>query len=148
MINPQWLELPMSCINFHIPKDVRAIEILLYIDVYCCSKTSSTCWSTISGIYHLYWGIYKSNITLMYIHILHTRWRDAPDKGDNLCPDCFPTHQTSERRVISEEKNLLQEGDTFQKLGKTVLTELPPLELYPFILMLVMLNKLRCHAHF
>ena len=30
MINPQWLELPMSRINFHGPKDVRAIEVLLY----------------------------------------------------------------------------------------------------------------------
>ena len=30
MINPQWLELPMSRTNFHGPKDVRAIEIRLY----------------------------------------------------------------------------------------------------------------------
>ena len=29
MINPQWLELPMSQICFHRPKDVRAIEVLL-----------------------------------------------------------------------------------------------------------------------
>ena len=27
MINPQWLELPMSQTIFHGPKDVRAIEI-------------------------------------------------------------------------------------------------------------------------
>ena len=27
MINPQWLELPMSGTNFHGPKDVRAIEV-------------------------------------------------------------------------------------------------------------------------
>ena len=25
--NPKWLELPMSQINFHGPKDVRAIEV-------------------------------------------------------------------------------------------------------------------------
>ena len=31
MINPQWLELPMSRINFHGPKDVRVTELLLYI---------------------------------------------------------------------------------------------------------------------
>ena len=31
MINPQWLKLPMSLINFHGPKDVRIIEALLYI---------------------------------------------------------------------------------------------------------------------
>ena len=30
MINPQWLELPMSRMNFHGPKDVRAIEVRLY----------------------------------------------------------------------------------------------------------------------
>ena len=27
LINPQWLELPMSRTNFHGPKDVRAIEV-------------------------------------------------------------------------------------------------------------------------
>ena len=31
MINPQWLELPMSRTNFLGPKDVRAIEVRLYI---------------------------------------------------------------------------------------------------------------------
>ena len=30
MINPQWLELPMSRTNFLGPKDVRAIEVRLY----------------------------------------------------------------------------------------------------------------------
>ena len=30
MINPQWLELPMSRTNFHGPKDVRVIEVRLY----------------------------------------------------------------------------------------------------------------------
>ena len=30
MVNPQWLELPMSRTNFHGPKDVRAIEVRLY----------------------------------------------------------------------------------------------------------------------
>ena len=30
MINPQWLELPMSRTNFHGPKDVRATEVRLY----------------------------------------------------------------------------------------------------------------------
>ena len=32
LINPQWLELPMSRTNFHGPKDVRAIEVRLYIE--------------------------------------------------------------------------------------------------------------------
>ena len=31
MINPQWLELLMSRTNFHGLKDVRAIEVRLYI---------------------------------------------------------------------------------------------------------------------
>ena len=31
MVNPQWLELPISRTNFHGPKDVRAIEVRLYI---------------------------------------------------------------------------------------------------------------------
>ena len=31
IINPQWPELPMSRTNFHGPKDVRAIEVRLYI---------------------------------------------------------------------------------------------------------------------
>ena len=29
MINPQWLELLISRINFHGPKDVQAIKVLL-----------------------------------------------------------------------------------------------------------------------
>ena len=32
MINPQWLELPMSRTIFYSPKDVRAIEVRLYKD--------------------------------------------------------------------------------------------------------------------
>ena len=31
MINFLWLELPTSRINFHGPKDVQAIEVLLYL---------------------------------------------------------------------------------------------------------------------
>ena len=34
MINPQWLELPMFRTNFHSPRDVRAIEVTLYIAAY------------------------------------------------------------------------------------------------------------------
>ena len=30
-LGPQWLEPPMSRTNFHGPKDVRAIEVRLYI---------------------------------------------------------------------------------------------------------------------
>ena len=31
MINPQWVELPMSRTNFHGPKDFRAIEVRQYM---------------------------------------------------------------------------------------------------------------------
>ena len=34
MINPQWIELPMSRTNFHGPKDVRAMEVRLYACVF------------------------------------------------------------------------------------------------------------------
>ena len=33
MINPQWLELPMSRTIFYCPKDVRAIDVRLYIHI-------------------------------------------------------------------------------------------------------------------
>ena len=33
VLNPQWLERPMSRTNFHRPKDVRAIEDRLYTRV-------------------------------------------------------------------------------------------------------------------
>ena len=39
MINPQWLELPMSRTNFHGPKDVRAIEVRLYFVSLCSAPT-------------------------------------------------------------------------------------------------------------
>ena len=34
MINPQWLELPMFQTILYGPKDVRAIEVRLYILIY------------------------------------------------------------------------------------------------------------------
>ena len=34
MINPQWLELPVSRTIFYGPKDVRSIEVRLYIYIY------------------------------------------------------------------------------------------------------------------
>ena len=33
MINPQWLELPMSLTHFHGPKHFRAIEVYI-VDIY------------------------------------------------------------------------------------------------------------------
>ena len=39
MINPQYLELPMSWTNFHGPKDVRTIEVRLYAEI---SKAHNT----------------------------------------------------------------------------------------------------------
>ena len=34
MIDPQWFEPPMSRASFHGPKDVRTIEVRLYIYVF------------------------------------------------------------------------------------------------------------------
>ena len=42
MINPQWLELPMSRMNFHGPKDVRAIVVRLYIQTKNTSNRGTT----------------------------------------------------------------------------------------------------------
>ena len=39
MINPQWLELPMTQTIFYGPKDVQAIEVRLYIE----KNTSKNC---------------------------------------------------------------------------------------------------------
>ena len=40
MINPQWLELPMSRTNFHGPKDVRALEVRLSFYLFSISHSS------------------------------------------------------------------------------------------------------------
>ena len=41
IINTQWLKLPMSRITFHGPKDVRAIEVQLYMHfTYVKSKST------------------------------------------------------------------------------------------------------------
>ena len=43
MINPQWLELPMSRTNFYGPKDIRAVEVRLYVqDIPCWSYATDT----------------------------------------------------------------------------------------------------------
>ena len=45
MINPQWLELPISRTNIHGPKDDRAIEVRLYIFLYlyCINHLQGLC---------------------------------------------------------------------------------------------------------
>ena len=70
MINPQWLELPMSRTNCHGPKDVRAIEVRLYLGFYGPFKNISL----IEPIVHQRWAkpenpeknhftIHKQNLT-------------------------------------------------------------------------------------
>ena len=44
LINPQWLELPMSRTNSHGPKDVRAIEVRLYVPMNSATKAAPLCW--------------------------------------------------------------------------------------------------------
>ena len=47
MINPQWLELPMSRTNFHGPKDVRAIEVRLYVSLTSGVKLYIHLWNVV-----------------------------------------------------------------------------------------------------
>ena len=52
MINPQWLELPMSRTKLHGPKRVRAIEVGQYLYTYQVDKVmiSQRLKSTINAI--------------------------------------------------------------------------------------------------
>ena len=43
VINPQWLELPISRTNFYSPKDVRAIEVWLYLPFLVYPHYSFSC---------------------------------------------------------------------------------------------------------
>ena len=61
MINPQWLELPISKTNFHGPKDVRAIEVRLYLKYLDILKFYRTC--TLFGFFYL---LRRSN-SLMFL---------------------------------------------------------------------------------
>ena len=55
MINPQWLELIMSRTNFYGPKDVRAIEVRLYLYIGYCNGAAVPC--------HRLFFIYNSVVT-------------------------------------------------------------------------------------
>ena len=67
MINPQWLELPMSRTNFHGPKDVGATEVRLYVRL--CDFDND---------------IYKEK-WLNYLQTVET-WSDTPDLGLHCLP--------------------------------------------------------------
>ena len=56
MINPQWLELPISWRNFYRPKDVRAIEVRLYCGYFSYFCTKHRLWVLIS-IHSILMGI-------------------------------------------------------------------------------------------
>ena len=45
MINPRWLELPVSRTNFHGPKDVPATEVRLYLDTFNIYHTCPKIWT-------------------------------------------------------------------------------------------------------
>ena len=45
IINPHWLKLPLSRTNFHGPRGVRAIEVLLYL--LCLRMLSTFHWNAI-----------------------------------------------------------------------------------------------------
>ena len=50
MINPQWLELPMSRTIFYGPKDVRAIEVRLYIELGIKTYNNDYHWLEFSNL--------------------------------------------------------------------------------------------------
>ena len=56
MINPQWLELPMSRTNFHGPKDIRTIEVRLYVAVWTIQQ---------AHMYSIFFQIYY-NFSMRY----------------------------------------------------------------------------------
>ena len=73
MINPHWLELPLSRTNFHGPKGVRAIEVLLYLyrmvydfdfDIVNFPLLDGDVPRSISSIY----GVYISQL-ICFVHV-------------------------------------------------------------------------------
>ena len=64
MINPQWLDLPMSRTNFHGPKDIRAIEIRLYL-LYAPEKKLLRQWSAIPPI-----GVMAVSLYFYIVHLI------------------------------------------------------------------------------
>ena len=68
MINPQWLELPLSRTNFHGPKDARAIEFRLYSILYMTKVTN------LIHFYSLSSYIVICHYSLV-VRLLHSRMR-------------------------------------------------------------------------
>ena len=60
MINPQWLELPISKRNFHGPKDVRVIEVRLYLQYDPCGYFIKRVMAVDALRKHAYSNILKS----------------------------------------------------------------------------------------
>ena len=73
MINPQWLELPMSRTNFHGPKDVRAIEVRLYNLICCCSYLLVTVLSTSLGKTFFAWRFILNENILFWLTISYQK---------------------------------------------------------------------------
>ena len=92
MINPQWLELPISRTSFHGPKDVRAIEVRLYLleyhllwrpTVVCNSKQCSSDENITSGpscskltmsLVNVSLKLLSLNMAYMLIFLLKKMW--------------------------------------------------------------------------
>ena len=49
MIKPRWFELPMSRTNFYGPKDVRAIEVRLFIETVLTATATENCQSVVNS---------------------------------------------------------------------------------------------------
>ena len=71
-INLQWLELPMSWIIFHNPKDVRATEGRLYIQIERISATLSTIYNLnrqSNEIVQILKKMYSKTVTLSTLNL-------------------------------------------------------------------------------
>ena len=101
MINPQWLELPMSQTNFHGPKDVWAIEVRLYI------RTVSACLDAWLCDQKLPWTVCMdqcicehshgaSNILIDWVEVL---WSSQPIRG--MSSLSIPGQASSSKQLTS-----------------------------------------------
>ena len=106
VINPQWLELPMSRTNFHGPKDVRAIEVRLY-NASCLIKDNNNICSVLFKTSVLF-----CSVTTVYISPAFTSkiWRNISHmesqaeinfRWTHMTKATFPHHENTHKILTS-----------------------------------------------
>ena len=63
MIQPQWLELPISRKNFHGPKDVQTICTLIWLQVFTEEGKSSRCFQSQHVLYPGWWYLERNQVS-------------------------------------------------------------------------------------